>query len=51
VLESLRANLEQFTLASVLEEARRWMADGQSLFHKQWQALSEASSPLAPDTG
>jgi hypothetical protein len=35
MLESLRANLEQFTLASVLQEASRWMAEGVSLFQMQ----------------
>jgi transposase len=52
VLESLRANLEEFTLASVLTEIRRWMEDGISLFRKQWQAMTEATSPIpTPDTG
>jgi hypothetical protein len=51
VLESLRANLEEFTLASVLAESRRWMAEGVSLFQKQWRALTGALPPVAPDTG
>ena len=50
VLESLRANLEVFTLQSVLEEVQRWLADGQSLFQRQWQALLE-SLAAAPATG
>ena len=36
VLESLRANLKAFTLASVVEEVRRWMSEGVSLFAHQW---------------
>ena len=48
VLESLRANLETFTLTSVLEEIRRWMDDGLSLFTRQWQVF--ADPPLAPNT-
>jgi transposase len=43
VLESLRANLEQFTLASVLAEAQRWMQEGISLFARHWRAVLEAS--------
>jgi hypothetical protein len=39
VLESLRANLETFNLASVLEEVGRWMTEGTSLFAQQWRAL------------
>ena len=49
VLESLRANLQQFTLANVLAEVRRWMDDGVSLFTQQWQALQEkAATATAP---
>jgi hypothetical protein len=43
VLQSLRANLEQFTFQSVLEEVTRWMKDGISLFARQWQKLQDAS--------
>jgi uncharacterized coiled-coil protein SlyX len=50
VLESLRANLEEFTLPSVLNEVSRWMAEGISLFAKQWQALMGESPVVAPDT-
>lgn len=50
VLESLRANLEKFTLASVLEEIGRWMREGISLFARQWQALQEAEAAALPDT-
>jgi uncharacterized coiled-coil protein SlyX len=51
VLESLRANLEEFTLPSVLNEIHRWMADGISLFRKQWEAQIGTSPVPAPDTG
>jgi hypothetical protein len=44
VLESLRANLPQFTLQNVLDEATRWMKQGISLFRQQLQALA----PLTP---
>ncbi len=50
VLESLRANLEQFTLASVLEEIGRWMSNGLSLFARQWQAIQDAQVATLPNT-
>lgn len=50
VLESLRANLEAFTLSSVLAEVQRWLAEGQSLFERQWQALLGTTAAV-PDTG
>jgi hypothetical protein len=50
VLESLRLNLPEFTLGSVLAEVRRWMQEGLSLFAKQWQALTGESQLPAPDT-
>jgi transposase len=50
VLESLRANLEVFTLSAVLQEVQRWLAEGQSLFQRQWQALLGATAAV-PDTG
>jgi transposase len=50
VLESLRANLEHFTFASVLEEVTRWMHEGISLFAKQWQKLAAAQPTPAPNT-
>jgi len=46
VLESLRANLEKFNLAAVLEEVGNWMQEGISLFARQWQALQE-ENPIA----
>lgn len=51
VLESLRANLEQFTLSSVLEEVQRWMQEGISLFAEQWQAFIDNKPTPALDTG
>jgi transposase len=51
VLESLRANLGSFTLASVLAEVQRWLAEGQSLFQRQWQELQAATTTAAADTG
>lgn len=46
VLESLRANLEQFTLASVLAEVSQWMREGLSLFARKWQELLETRPEL-----
>jgi transposase len=48
VLESLRASLETFTLASVLAEVTRWIKDGTSLFETWWHDLPTAE--LAPNT-
>jgi hypothetical protein len=45
VLESLRANLKRFDLASVVEEVQRWLMHGVSLFAEQWQTV--APSPVA----
>ena len=56
VLESLRANLATFTLASVLEEVGRWMNEGVSLFARQWQAIqgspdsSDSEAAVLPNT-
>jgi transposase len=50
VLESLRANLEQFTLTNVLTEVRRWMDEGISLFAQQWQAFTQIAPTGATDT-
>jgi transposase len=50
VLESLRANLPVFTLSSVLEEVQRWLAEGASLFERQWQALLAAQAGVEPNT-
>jgi transposase len=51
VLESLRANLPTFNLATVLAEVGRWLEDGISLFARQWQAAMAAESAAAPNTG
>jgi hypothetical protein len=45
VLESLRANLPSFTLATVLEEVARWMKEGLSLFARQWNAARAKAAP------
>jgi transposase len=50
VLESLRANLEKFTLASVLAEVGRWMDEGISLFARQWQTIQDAEAAALPNT-
>ena len=51
VLESLRVNLPEFTLDRVLEEVKRWMTEGVSLFTRQWQNITEDSTELIFDTG
>ena len=51
VLESLRANLAHFDLASVLAEVGRWRHEGISLFARQWQELvGHEPVPAAPNT-
>jgi len=50
VLESLRANLPRFNLATVLEEVGRWMHEGISLFAQQWQATMPSKPGVAPNT-
>lgn len=50
VLESLRVNLEKFSLTTVLEEVGRWMQEGISLFARQWQAKQEAEAAAVPNT-
>jgi transposase len=47
VLQSLRANLNNFSLTTVLEEIGPWMKEGMSLFAKQWQALHAAEAATA----
>jgi hypothetical protein len=49
VLESLRANLKEFNLTTVLEEVGRWMKEGISLFARRWQALM-GKPVAAPNT-
>ena len=50
VLESLRANLQTFNLTTVLEEVRRWMKEGISLFAQQWQATMRNKPAVVPNT-
>jgi hypothetical protein len=50
VLESLRANLKQFDLASVLEEVNRWLTDGVSLFAEQWRAILATQPAVGLDS-
>jgi hypothetical protein len=50
VLESLRANLAKFNLASVLAEAARWMKEGLSLFARQWKTILKTTSAAIPNT-
>ena len=50
VLESLRANLETFTLASVLGEIGRWLDEGISLFANQWETMTETKPEEMLDT-
>jgi transposase len=47
VLQSLRENLEKFSLTTVLEEIGRWMKEGISLFAEQWQAMQAAEAAEA----
>lgn len=49
VLESLRANLPQFTLSSVLTEINGWIKDGLSRFTRQLQSLAPNPAP-APNS-
>lgn len=51
VLESLRVNLESFTLANVLKEVTEWMTTGASLFVKQWRTLTQNTPAAVLDTG
>ena len=50
VLQSLRANLANFSLTTVLQEIGRWMKEGMSLFGKQWQA-QQATEAATANTG
>jgi hypothetical protein len=50
VMESLRANMAQFNLATVLDEVGRWMDEGISLFKRQWRALQDSQPRATPDT-
>ena len=48
VLQSLRMNLKEFRLTTVLEEVTRWMKEGISLFAEQWQTLQETKATPQP---
>jgi transposase len=50
VLQSLRANLADFSLTTVLAEIGHWMKEGMSLFAKQWQAI-QAKEAATANTG
>ena len=50
VLESLRVNLEEFNLTTVLAEVGRWMKAGISLFARQWHAQMATNSSELPNT-
>jgi hypothetical protein len=41
VLHSLRVNMEDFKLVSVVKEIEKWMKEGISLFTKQWEEMQE----------
>jgi hypothetical protein len=47
VLQSLRANLANFSLTTVLAELGHWIKEGMSLFAKQWQAMQTAEVAAA----
>lgn len=50
VLETLRANLPEFTFGSVVAEVRRWMDEGVSLFDHLWEAFVQTDPATAPNT-
>lgn len=50
ILETLRANLPEFTFASVVAEVRRWMDEGVSLLDNLWQATIQAELAVALDS-
>lgn len=45
ILTTLRQNLPEFSLETVVAEVRRWRIDGQSLFDRQLQAAQARASP------
>ena len=47
VLQSLRVNLADFGLTTVLEEIGHWMKEGMSVFAKQRQSLQPAEAATA----
>jgi hypothetical protein len=50
ILETLRANLPEFTFASAVAEVRRWMDEGTSLFDQLWERFLQADPATAPNT-
>lgn len=51
VLESLRQNLPEFRLCTVVHEVLRWRRTGRSLFARQLDALRRQTTRTAFDTG
>ena len=45
VLASLRTRFGKFTLASLLAEVKRWLAEGQSIFESELNELQRANAP------
>jgi transposase len=50
ILETLRANLPEFTFASVVREVRRWMEEGTSLLDQLWESIVQAAPATAPNS-
>ena len=49
ILASLRQNLQELTLESILQEVTGWCRTGRSLFRRQLQELRKADKP-PPDS-
>lgn len=50
ILETLRANLPEFSFASVVQEVGGWMEEGFSLLDKLWQQFATAKPACALDS-
>jgi transposase len=50
ILETLRANLPDFTFSSVVNEVRGWMDEGVSLLDNLWQQFTAAEPACALDS-
>ena len=50
ILETLRANLAEFTFASVVTEVGRWLEEGESLLDQLWDKVAPAEPAPAPNT-
>jgi transposase len=48
ILETLRANLPEFTFSSVVNEVRGWMDEGVSLLDNFWNRFVKTQAALAP---